>query len=73
MLNTIISCGILVFLIFLVKEFLNNKINILHWLMLAFSSMLFFKPSIEKTMVLIMFLILIALLSIKIKISSNKK
>ena len=73
MLNTIISCGILVFLIFLVKEFLNNKINILHWLMLAFSSMLFFKPSIEKTMVLIMFLILIALLSIKITISSNKK
>lgn len=73
MLNTIISCGILVFLIFLVKEFLNNKINILHWLMLAFSSMLFFKPSIEKTMVLIMFLILIALLSIKIKISSTKK
>ena len=72
MIQTMIAIGVLIYLLFIVGEFLNGKINIIHGVMFLLIVSLLFKQSIEKTMLIIMSIILLALFIIKIKIAKSK-
>ena len=72
MIQTMIAIGVLIYLLFIVREFLNGKINIIHGVMFLLIVSLLFKQSVEKTMLIIMSIILLALFIIKIKIAKSK-
>ena len=72
MIQTMIAIGVLIYLLFIVGEFLNGKINIIHGVMFLLIVSLSFRQSIEKTMLIIMSIILLALFIIKIKIAKSK-
>ena len=72
MIQTMIAIGVLIYLLFIVREFLNGKINIIHGVMFLLIVSLLFKQSVEKTILIIMSIILLALFIIKIKIAKSK-
>lgn len=72
MIQTMIAIGVLIYLLFIIRQFLNRKINIIHGVMFLLIVSLLFKQSIEKTMLIIMSIILLTLFIIKIKMAKSK-
>lgn len=72
MIQTMIAVGVLIYLLFITRQFLNGKVNIIHGVMFLLIISLLFKQSVEKTMLIVMSIILLLLFIIKIKIAKSK-
>lgn len=72
MIQTMIAVGVLIYLLFITRQFLNGKVNIIHGVMFLLIVSLLFKQSVEKTMLIVMSIILLLLFIIKIKIAKSK-
>lgn len=72
MIQAMIAIGVLIYLLFITRQFLNGKVNIIHGVMFLLIVSLLFKQSVEKTMLIVMSIILLLLFIIKIKIAKSK-